>query len=322
MLVNNTYICFPPLNLTGQRFSTRDRDNDDNAGGQCALTQKGGWWYKWCTYANPNGLYFLGTEPGNSDDTMLFSNQPLYLSGQRFSTKDRDNDGDSNGQCALTQKDGCFEIISQKFIKTKNKGIVSSDASKRTSKARSGIECSAVCTSDENCCSSSFDTHSKICTLFSTCCLMTEDAEGYSITKKTPEQGTFPADCSEFPDGTNDGVYAISVNNDCIHVYCDMVDKWTVIQRRQDGSTDFYRDWLDYKNGFGDPSGEFWLGNDNISNILNGKSYSLRFDLEDWSGERRYAQYAMFSIANEFADYQLTLAGYSGDADTPEVSPL
>ncbi|XP_063442734.1 ryncolin-1-like [Mytilus trossulus] len=87
-----------------------------------------------------------------------------------------------------------------------------------------------------------------------------------------------------------------------------------VIQRRQDGSTDFYRDWLDYKNGFGDLSGEYWLGNDNIFNILNGKSYSLRFDLEDWSGERRYAQYETFSIADESAEYQLTLAGYSGDA--------
>ncbi|CAG2237316.1 unnamed protein product [Mytilus edulis] len=150
---------YPPLNLTGQRFSTKDRDNDNDPNGQCALTQKGGWWYKWCTYANPNGLYFLGTEPDhsgiywftwdasipfyrmksivlnkrqpircsmlktsciienediakyqcvviNTGDTMLFSNQPLYLSGQRFSTKDRDNDGDSNGQCALTQKDG------------------------------------------------------------------------------------------------------------------------------------------------------------------------------------------------------------------------
>ena len=35
---------------------------------------------------------------------------------------------------------------------------------------------------------------------------------------------------------------------------------WLVIQGRQDGSVDFDRDWLDYEEGFGDLTGEFWYG--------------------------------------------------------------
>ena len=37
-----------------------------------------------------------------------------------------------------------------------------------------------------------------------------------------------------------------------------------VIMRRKDGSVDFNRDWIIYKNGFGSKEGEFWIGNRTI----------------------------------------------------------
>ncbi|KXJ29924.1 Ficolin-1 [Exaiptasia diaphana] len=89
---------------------------------------------------------------------------------------------------------------------------------------------------------------------------------------------------------------------------------WTVIQKRLDGSVDFFRDWAGYKKGFGNKSGEYWLGLDAIHDMTSQGSYRLRFDLEDFDGNKRYAEYDSFIVAGESDNYTLTAGAYSGNA--------
>ena len=42
----------------GQKFSTRDQDNDASSEGSCAVWYKGAWWYRACYNSNLNGLYY------------------------------------------------------------------------------------------------------------------------------------------------------------------------------------------------------------------------------------------------------------------------
>ena len=101
------------------------------------------------------------------------------------------------------------------------------------------------------------------------------------------------------------------------NVYCDMSTDgggWTVFQRRQDGSVDFYRGWNDYKSGFGQLTAEFWLGNDKIHRLTAARPSSLRVELEDWNGVRVYAKYGRFNIGDEQAKYRLEVGSKSGTA--------
>lgn len=129
----------------------------------------------------------------------------------------------------------------------------------------------------------------------------------------------FPSDCSQellngirtsgvvdiFPQGKHGGM---------VTVYCDMDTDgggWTVFQRRKDGSVDFFRGWNDYVRGFGDPSGEFWLGLDGLHNLTQMTPMTLRVDLREGDDDA-FAKYSTFQVAKR--NYRLTVGGYSGTA--------
>ena len=88
---------------------------------------------------------------------------------------------------------------------------------------------------------------------------------------------------------------------------------WTIFQRRVDGSEDFYRNWTDYKTGFGNLSGEFWLGLDKIHRLSANGQNVLRVDLESFENETAHAVYDSFSIGNESEAYILNIGDYSGN---------
>ena len=85
-----------------------------------------------------------------------------------------------------------------------------------------------------------------------------------------------------------------------------------MFQKRLNGSVDFYRDWNDYKHGFGDLKSEFWLGLDKIHRLTSDNNSMLRVDLEDFEGNTRYAEYNLLGVMSEKDKYKLILGSYSG----------
>lgn len=51
--------------------------------------------------------------------------------------------------------------------------------------------------------------------------------------------------------------------------------------------------------GFGDPAGEHWLGNEVVHQLTSRAAYSLRVELQDWEGNEAYAQYDHFQLGSE-----------------------
>ncbi|XP_008113826.2 fibrinogen-like protein 1 isoform X2 [Anolis carolinensis] len=120
---------------------------------------------------------------------------------------------------------------------------------------------------------------------------------------------------------TENGYYRIRprMDKEPFLVYCDMSDGggWTVIQRRSNGKENFFRLWEEYKEGFGEfqsKGDEYWLGNDKIYDLLLRGENSLKIDLMDWHGEKRYAIYEDFQLKNETDHYRISFGTFSGTA--------
>ncbi|KAM8714733.1 hypothetical protein ACLKA7_001142 [Drosophila subpalustris] len=90
---------------------------------------------------------------------------------------------------------------------------------------------------------------------------------------------------------------------------------WTVIQRRMDGSVNFNRTWSEYKEGFGNLRGEFFIGLEKLHLLTQSQPHELYISVTDFANETRYARYSNFVIGSEENSYELEILGlYSGNA--------
>jgi len=131
-----------------------------------------------------------------------------------------------------------------------------------------------------------------------------------------------PSSCYEALRGSqNSSIRTILVpeySENSFEVACDqfrMGGGWTIILRRTDGSENFYREWNDYKNGFGNLSNEYFLGLDKLHAMTNNQQQELLVVMETPEGQQAYELYSNFRIGSESSDYTLETVGTpSGDA--------
>lgn len=95
---------------------------------------------------------------------------------------------------------------------------------------------------------------------------------------------------------------------------------WTVIQQRINGGENFYRNWQAYKNGFGDFTGDFFLGLENIYRLTNNQAHELYIHMERFNGRSEYVRYDNFKVAGEKDKYRLLSLGMvSGNVENDNM---
>lgn len=117
---------------------------------------------------------------------------------------------------------------------------------------------------------------------------------------------------------TKNGIFKLQLNSEeTFFAPCHIINgtPWMVIQSREDGSVNFYRNWIDYVNGFGNLNGEFWLGLDHLHEITSTRIQKLLIVLEDFDGHEKRAEYTEFAISGEKEQFGINILGtYNGTA--------
>ncbi|KAK2178507.1 hypothetical protein NP493_541g02029 [Ridgeia piscesae] len=136
-----------------------------------------------------------------------------------------------------------------------------------------------------------------------------------------PKPPTQPKDCAEIQTqgSTNSGHYTIFSGGSKKEVYCDLTTNgggWTVIQRHVSDKVDFYRDWKDYVEGFGDWDSNFWIGLSTIRGLTAEQNTLLRIELTSRLKEKGIAEYSDFRVEEPDKQFRLFFSEYLSDSST------
>ncbi|KAH9500136.1 Ficolin-1 [Bulinus truncatus] len=71
-------------------------------------------------------------------------------------------------------------------------------------------------------------------------------------------------------------------------------------------NTSFRKNWVEYKDGFGNLCEDFWLGNERIHQITSNSRWELRIDMV-FKNTFYHSVYSHFSIMDESNNYTLKL---------------
>ncbi|XP_052244422.1 fibrinogen-like protein 1 isoform X2 [Dreissena polymorpha] len=145
----------------------------------------------------------------------------------------------------------------------------------------------------------------------------------------TDAHKAFGMDCAAWyrASANHSGVYGLqpdpSNHSHRFDAFCDMRNGggWTVIQRREDGSEDFYRSWKSYKTGFGSLRHDFWLGLDKIHALTEAGNTVMRIELTDWDDETRFSEFSYVRVADENDEYRILAGKYTGNGGDPFHTP-
>ena len=81
---------------------------------------------------------------------------------------------------------------------------------------------------------------------------------------------------------------------------------WMVFQRRYDGSVEFpTRNWEEYKNGFGNSDGEYWLGNEMLHLLTTSQPHDYMVEGVSFQDEINYKKIRNVVINGEDDHYRI-----------------